>query len=117
MFDKRKFAHILNEIIEYYQGQKKLIEKSGLSRTMISYYLNQKKDKPPKPETLEKIANASGKITTYKDLMIVCGYVNEATINTISNMYKKINDFSSTSYHSINLSDFNEDEIEKNKNK
>lgn len=59
MFNKKKFAYILNEIIEYYGGQRRLTEKSGLSRTMISFYLNERNNKPPKPSTLEKIANAS----------------------------------------------------------
>ena len=37
--------------------------------------MNMKLDEPPKPKTLEKLANASNDITNYKGLMRICGYL------------------------------------------
>ena len=107
MFDRVKFARILSLIIETYHSQRELTEKSGLSRTMISYYLNQKYEKPPKPDTLKKIADASNGITTYDELMIVCGYMNEETVNEMSKkimeMYNYIMDNSNIKKHDNNI--------------
>ena len=75
MFDKNKFAQILKEINETYDSQRDFAKKSEINRTYLSKYMNMKLDKPPKPEILEKLANASNGIVTYQDLMIICGYV------------------------------------------
>lgn len=51
-------------------------------------------------------------IVTYKDLMIICGYIDKETMNTVDNMYNKINNSSLTSYNNIDLTGFSDDEIE-----
>lgn len=75
MFDKNKFAQILKNITETYDSQRDFSKKSGINRTYLSQYMNMKLGDPPKPKTLERLANASNGITNYNELMGVCGYV------------------------------------------
>ena len=75
MFDKNKFAKIIRNIKESYESQEEFAKKSGIGRTYLSQYMNAKLDIPPKPKTLEKLADASHGITTYEELMIICGYI------------------------------------------
>lgn len=75
MFDKNKFAKIIRNIKESYESQEEFAKKSGIGRTYLSQYMNAKLDTPPKPKTLEKLADASHGITTYEELMIICGYI------------------------------------------
>lgn len=74
MFDKNKFAQILKNISETYTNQRDFSKKSEINRTYLSQYMNMKLDKPPKPDILEKLANASHGITNYDELMTICGY-------------------------------------------
>lgn len=76
MFYKEKFSKILNKIKETYNSQEEFSKYSGVGRTYISQYMNCKIDTPPKPKILEKIANSSKGITTYNELMQICGYTN-----------------------------------------
>lgn len=75
MFDKNKFAQIIKNIKETYHSQEEFSKKSNIGRTYLSQYMNMKLDEPPKPKILEKLANNSNGITTYNELMQVCGYV------------------------------------------
>ncbi len=75
MFDKIKFAQILKNINETYDSQRDFAKKSEINRTYLSQYMNMKLEAPPKPKILEKLANASNGITTYNELMKICGYV------------------------------------------
>lgn len=87
MFDKAKFAQIIKKISDTYENQRNFSQKAEINRTSLSQYINMKLDKPPKPEMLEKLANASRGITTYQELMIICGYIeyreNTENIQTI----------------------------------
>lgn len=76
MFFKDKFASIMTQIKETYSSQEEFAKYSGVGRTYISQYMNANLDTPPKPKILEKIANASKGITTYDELMQICGYTN-----------------------------------------
>lgn len=76
MFDINKFSIILKNIKEKYSNQEEFAKMSGVGRTYISQYMNKKINTPPKPQLLEKIANASKGITTYDELMQICGYTN-----------------------------------------
>lgn len=98
MFDKNKFAQILKNINETYNSQRDFSTKSGINRTYLSQYMNMKLEEPPKPKILEKLANASNGITTYAELMFVCGYTNNYMSNSdfnIKNLIfnKKLSDF------------------------
>lgn len=75
MFDKNKFATILKEILEKYSNQNEFAHKANIGRAYISRILNMRLNVPPKPSTLQGIANASKDITTYEELMQVCGYL------------------------------------------
>lgn len=75
MFDKSKFAQTLKDICETYSSQRDFSKKSEINRTYLSQYMNMKLDKPPKPEILKKIANFSNGITSYTELMFMCGYL------------------------------------------
>lgn len=74
MFDKIKFANILRNINETYENQVSFSSASGVNRTYISQFMNMKLDSPPTPKILQGIAAASKGITTYDELMQVCGY-------------------------------------------
>lgn len=77
MFEKNKFALILKNILETYNNQREFSKKSEINRTYLSQYMNMKLDKPPKPETLMKLAHASNCVTKYSELMKVCGYTHD----------------------------------------
>lgn len=77
-FDKEKFSKILNRIYNTYSNQRAFATAMGISRGYLSQYINQKLQNPPTPKVLEKIANASQGITTYDDLMYMCGYTDTA---------------------------------------
>ena len=75
MFDKEKFGAIIKRINDSYTTQYEFADYSGVNRTYLSQYINMKLNVPPKPKILEKIASASKGITTYDELMQICGYI------------------------------------------
>lgn len=77
MFDKIKFAAIIKNIKGYYSSQEEFSKKSEIGRTYLSQYMNAKLDDPPSPKILEKLANSSKGITTYNELMFICGYTDQ----------------------------------------
>lgn len=82
MFNKEKFSLIIREIKNIYDSQEEFSKSSNIGRTSLSQYMNCRLDKPPKPSILKKIATASKGITTYDELMKICGYIsNDPTIN------------------------------------
>jgi len=95
MFNKNKFAQILKNINETYNSQRDFSKKSGINRTYLSQYMNMKLDEPPKPKTLEKLASNSNGIISYRNLMIICGYIDGNDSNGINNelisLYEKLN--------------------------
>lgn len=74
MFDKKKFAIIIEKIKKEYENQEKFSEASGINRTYLSKYMNMRIDEAPTPSTLYKLASASKGITTYDELLKICGY-------------------------------------------
>ena len=75
MFDKEKFSIILEKINKTYPTMTEFGKRASFDRTYISKYINMKLANPPTPKILEKIANASNGITTYEELMNICGYL------------------------------------------
>lgn len=88
MFDKNKFAQILKNVTDTYESQRDFSKKSEINRTYLSQYMNMKLDKPPKPEILEKLANASHGIVNYGQLMGICGYLDEDIKSELVNKLK-----------------------------
>lgn len=91
MFNQDKFANILEKINKTYDTMTDFGKNASFDRTYISKYINKKLNNPPTPKILEKIAKASHGITNYKELMQICGYLDDFSYNrlTIFNKYKK----------------------------
>lgn len=79
MFNKNKFANIIKKINELYENQTDFAKKARVNRTYLSQYMNLKLDSPPSPKKLRGIADASKGITTYEELMEICGHVTDLT--------------------------------------
>ena len=71
---QKKFISILKQISLYYYSQNDFARACNLDAGYISKLLNGKRERPV-PDTLRQIAKASKGITTYKELMQVCGYL------------------------------------------
>lgn len=104
MFEKKKFKQILSKIFNRYDSITEFANISGVSRTYLSQYSNLALDKAPTPKVLEKIASNSKGVTTYEELMNVCGY-----ITSLEDMYKKIVDDNIESLNKLNLSEYDLD--------
>ena len=94
MFNKKAFANVLQKISATYSSISEFAKKSEVNRTYLSKYINMKLDNPPTPKILEKISDASNGIITYKDLMLICNYIDdkldiiaEESIDVFSNPY------------------------------
>jgi len=83
MFEREKFANVLKKINETYENQTEFAKRSDVNRTYLSQYMNLKLSSPPSPKILEGIASASKGITTYDELMSICGYINKVK-NTLA---------------------------------
>lgn len=97
MFDKNKFAKILKNINDTYESQREFSKKSDINRTYLSQYMNMKLDEPPKPKLLEKLAVSSHGVTTYAELMEVCGYVESLSYKDLKD--KELNKNKSVLYN------------------
>lgn len=75
MFDKKSFSEILNRIYKSYSNQRDFAEATGVNRGYLSQYINKKLDNPPSPKILKGIADAAKGITTYDELMYICGHI------------------------------------------
>lgn len=105
MFDKSKFAQIIKNIKETYNSQEEFSKKSGIGRTYLSQYMNMRLDEPPLPRMLEKLAKASHGITTYKDLMKICGYTEKTLENKAYSIYATIKEYYKNFTNSENIQD------------
>lgn len=83
-FNREKFLYILNEIKSRYESQNKMAAAMGLSSAYFTKLFDKNTKKPPAPEYLKKISDNSKGITTYEELMKLCGYLN---ISDYSNTY------------------------------
>lgn len=82
MFDKKTFSEILKKIYNTYSNQREFADATDVNRAYLSQYINQKLNNPPTPKILVKIANASHGITTYEELMTVCGHIKENDLDS-----------------------------------
>lgn len=110
MFDQSEFANILQKINLTYDTMSDFGKRANFDRTYISKYINKKIKNPPSPKILKKISEASNGITTYNELMFLCGYTNNYQINEY--YLKRENSFYKSFYKlkEIGLTD---DEMEK----
>ena len=91
MFNQDKFANILKKINESYDTMTDFGKSASFDRTYISKYINKKLSNPPTPKILEKIAKASKGITTYSELMQICGYININEYDSEISIYARNN--------------------------
>lgn len=73
MYNRDKFINILKRC----QGTSSLNEYARNSNIDVGYLcriINKKKANPPSPKILRKIADTSKGLTTYNELMQICGY-------------------------------------------
>ena len=112
MFDKNRFAQIIKNINETYENQRDFAKKSEINRTYLSQYMNMKLNDPPKPKTLQKLANASNNIVSYEELMDICGYTDSRLLEleNLKELYYKVEDNYLNILSSMKLSE-NEAEI------
>lgn len=115
MFDKKAFANILKNINNAYTNQRDLANQLKLlNRTYISKYINLKLDKPPRPEVLKELAENSKGITTYEELMLICGHIEDYNKNILKSFYSNINSIKENllaSYEGLDLNGLDEDDI------
>lgn len=76
-FDKEKFSKILKKIYNQYPSQRSFATRARVNRTYISKYINKKIDVPPSVKILRKLAIASKGVTTYQQLMQICGFLED----------------------------------------
>lgn len=93
MFDKEKFALIIKSINEVYENQTSFANASGVNRTYLSQYMNLKLDSPPTPKILRGIAEKSRGVTSYEELMNVCGYSEETLESKVQSIYDSLKEF------------------------
>lgn len=105
MYNQNKLINIIKKC----QGQYSLNEFSKISNVDSAYLsriLNKKRTNPPSPKILEKIAKASNGITSYLELMEVCGYIeaNNANLFSLYNEWSDIEDLREAEFKKLNLS-------------
>ena len=55
--------------------------------------MNAKLDAPPKPKILEKLANSSNGVITYKELLNICGYTEKTLENNVLSIYNMLKSY------------------------
>lgn len=103
-FQKEKFSKILKQISDSYGSINKMANKTGVTASYISKLIRLQYESPPSPEILKKISDNSNFITTYDNLMNICGYLENTKLN-VNNF--KIQDnysmnFNFTLYNKLN---------------
>lgn len=88
MFDQQKFSEILENIISNYDSLRDFSNISGFNRTSVSKYVRRELSNPPSPEILKKISDNSKGLTTYMELMIICGYITNENVEEINRSLK-----------------------------
>jgi hypothetical protein len=73
-FDIVAFSNILKTLCDYYGSINKMAKNTGITASYICKLIQLKYTKAPSPEILRKIADNSGGLFTYLELMYICGY-------------------------------------------
>lgn len=90
MFYKEEFSKILKQINSKYTSMTEFAKSADFDRTYISKGINLKLQNPPTPEILKKIANSSKGVTSYIELMYICGYITEENIVELGKLLLKL---------------------------
>lgn len=92
MFNKENFSDILNKINKEYPNMTEFAKVANFDRTYISKYIHQRLDNPPTPKILMGISNASKGITTYAELLNICGYLPFELNDSVSSLDNKLSE-------------------------
>jgi len=84
-YDRKKFIKILEKIKSTYSSLNEMADKSEITSSYLSKIMSSKYEEPPSPKILRGIAKASHDITTYMELMYICGYIDKRDIFEYSN--------------------------------
>lgn len=103
MFNKNKFAEVLQEIISQYDSITSFAEKSSLDRTYLSKYINKKLDHPPSPDILRRISDNAKNIIDYLKLLYICNYLNNSEYEYLKNKELNVNNFRMQDNYSMNF--------------
>lgn len=90
MFQKEKFSNILKKILNSYNSIQDFANHANMDRGYLSRNINNKLDNPPTPEILKKIANSSKGVTSYIELMYICGYITKENILELEKLLIKL---------------------------
>lgn len=83
MFNREKFSEVLEQINSKYTSMTEFAKHAKFDRTYTSKGINLKLQNPPTPDILRKIADNSRGITTYVELLEICGYLTEEDLGEI----------------------------------
>ena len=86
-FDKERFSQILLQIKNSYGSINRMAEKSDVTAAYISKLIRLMYSNAPSPVILEKIAKSSNGITSYEELMRVCGHIRSDSIDDSLKQY------------------------------
>ena len=73
-FNRRRFAKILERLSAENESQNKLSQKTGVTRSLFTQYINLKYKVPPKISTLQKIAQGLNDMDLFEEMLDACGY-------------------------------------------
>lgn len=97
-FNKEEFAEILQIMSNSYGSINKMAKKTGVTASYISKLIRLKYNNPPSPEILQKLSDNSISLTSYDNLMCICGYSN----NTKQNINNNSINFNFIKYKNLN---------------
>lgn len=103
MFNKSKFAEILQDIISQYDSISDFAKESSLDRTYLSKYINEKLEHPPSPDILRRISENSNNIIDYLNLMYICNYLNYNEYGYLKKEKLCVNNFKIQDNYSMNF--------------
>ncbi|WP_368490226.1 helix-turn-helix domain-containing protein [Clostridium sp. BJN0013] len=83
MFDKKKFKFLIEKAMRD-RRISQYAEDSGVNRTYLSKYINQRLDNPPTPDILKRLSNASYGNVSYEEFMEVSGYIDNKITKDIN---------------------------------
>lgn len=107
-YDRKKFVEILEKIKNTYSSLNEMARKSNVTSSYLSKIISSKYEEPPSPKILKNIAENSHNITSYMDLMYVCGYIDN---KDIFEHYNKVFNTSNVSKAVDECDIFNAEEI------
>lgn len=97
-FQKEEFAEILQIMSSNYGSINKMAKKTGVTASYISKLIRLQYNSPPSPEILQKLSDNSISLTSYDNLMYICGYSN----NTKQNINNNSINFNFIKYNNLN---------------